>query len=130
MVAPHETYMRLAMGEGDRARGTTGDNPWVGCVIVGADGRVLGQGHTQGPGEDHAEIAAARVAAASGLSIVGATLGTAGALVALSLIGDPLPGVPFVVAVAVLATAVGLVAALAPALAAATRDPIRELRVP
>jgi len=64
------------------------------------------------------------------LSIVGAALGTAGALVALSLIGDPLPGVPFVVAVAVLATAVGLVAALAPALAAATRDPIRELRVP
>lgn len=64
------------------------------------------------------------------LSIAGATLGTAGALVALSLIGDPLPGAPFVLAVAVLATAVGLVAALAPALAAATRDPIRELRVP
>lgn len=64
------------------------------------------------------------------LSIVGATLGTSGALVALSLIGDPLPGLPFVVAVAVLATAVGLVAAVAPALAAATRDPIRELRVP
>lgn len=64
------------------------------------------------------------------LSIVGAALGTAGALVALAVIGDPLPGVSFVIAVAVLATAVGLVAALAPALAAATRDPIRELRVP
>lgn len=64
------------------------------------------------------------------LAIIGATSGTAGALVALTIIGDPLPGVPFVIAVAVLATAVGLVAALAPALAAATRDPIRELRVP
>jgi putative ABC transport system permease protein len=64
------------------------------------------------------------------LSITGAALGTGGALIALTLIGDPLPGLPFVAAVAVLATAVGLVAALAPALAAATRDPIRELRVP
>lgn len=64
------------------------------------------------------------------LAIVGATLGTAGALLALTFVDDPLPGMPFTVAVAVLAITVGLVAALAPALAAATRDPIRELRVP
>lgn len=66
--------MRLAIAEAEKARGRTGDNPWVGCVIVGADGSVLGRGHTQGPGEDHAEIAAARDAEARGHSIVGATL--------------------------------------------------------
>jgi diaminohydroxyphosphoribosylaminopyrimidine deaminase/5-amino-6-(5-phosphoribosylamino)uracil reductase len=67
-------WMRLAIEEAERARGKTGDNPWVGCVIVGADGTLLGRGHTQGPGEDHAEIAAARAAAAAGHAIAGATL--------------------------------------------------------
>ena len=66
--------MRLAIAEAERARGTTGDNPWVGCVIVDGAGQVLGRGHTLGPGEDHAEIAAARDAAARGRSIEGATL--------------------------------------------------------
>lgn len=66
--------MRLAMDEAERARGHTGDNPWVGCVIVSPSGDVLGQGHTHGPGEDHAEIDAARDAASRGLSIEGATL--------------------------------------------------------
>lgn len=64
------------------------------------------------------------------LAVTGAVLGTSGALLALTLIGDPLPGAAFTGAVAVLAIAVGLVAALAPAIAAASRDPIRELRVP
>ena len=54
--AAHEAFMRLAMREADNARGGTGDNPWVGCVIVGASGTILGCGHTHGPGEDHAEI--------------------------------------------------------------------------
>ncbi len=66
--------MRLAMAEAERARGTTGDNPWVGCTIVSPGGDLLGRGHTLGPGEDHAEIAAARDAQAAGHSIVGATL--------------------------------------------------------
>ncbi len=67
-------FMRLAMAEADKARGHTGDNPWVGCVIVSANGDVLGRGYTHGPGEDHAEIDAARDAASRGLSIEGATL--------------------------------------------------------
>jgi diaminohydroxyphosphoribosylaminopyrimidine deaminase/5-amino-6-(5-phosphoribosylamino)uracil reductase len=46
----------------------------VGCVIADAHGTVLGRGHTQGPGEDHAEIAAARDAAARGHEVEGATL--------------------------------------------------------
>jgi len=66
--------MRLAIAEAERARGTTGDNPWVGCVIVSPRGELLGRGHTLGPGEDHAEIAAAGDAALRGHRIVGATL--------------------------------------------------------
>lgn len=66
--------MRLAIEEGELARGTTGNNPWVGCVIVSVEGELLGRGHTLGPGEDHAEIAAARSAHGSGNSVVGATL--------------------------------------------------------
>lgn len=69
-----ERWMRLAIDEGERARGTTGDNPWVGCVIVSPAGELSGRGHTQGPGEDHAEIAAARDAQARGTIVVGATL--------------------------------------------------------
>jgi len=42
--------MMLAIAEAERARGTTGDNPWVGCMIVDGQGTVLGRGHTQGPG--------------------------------------------------------------------------------
>lgn len=70
----HEQWMLLAIEEGELARGTTGDNPWVGCVIVSAAGELLGRGHTLGPGEDHAEIAAARDAHAQGHRVVGATL--------------------------------------------------------
>lgn len=69
-----QRWMRLAIEEAELARGTTGDNPWVGCVIVSAQGLLLGRGHTQGPGEDHAEISAARAALAGGHAIVGATL--------------------------------------------------------
>lgn len=70
----HERWMRLAMAEAELARGSTGDNPWVGCAIVSAAGELLGRGHTQGPGEAHAEIAAARDAHARGHSVVGAVL--------------------------------------------------------
>ena len=59
MSQEHEKWMRLAIEEAELARGTTGDNPWVGCVIVSACGELLGRGHTLGPGEDHAEMAAA-----------------------------------------------------------------------
>lgn len=73
LLAP-EAFMHLAIDEAELARGTTGDNPWVGCVIVDGRGEVVAKGHTHGPGEDHAEIAAARSATARGLSIEGATM--------------------------------------------------------
>jgi len=74
MPLDHEAYMRLAIQEAELARGTTGDNPWVGCVIVGVRGEILAKGHTHGPGEDHAEIAAVRTAKARGLSVEGAIM--------------------------------------------------------
>lgn len=74
MNSAHEHFLRLAIEQGELARGTTGDNPWVGCVIVSPSGALIGRGHTQGPGEDHAEIAAARDAELHGHSVVGATL--------------------------------------------------------
>jgi diaminohydroxyphosphoribosylaminopyrimidine deaminase/5-amino-6-(5-phosphoribosylamino)uracil reductase len=66
--------MTLAIEEAELARGETGDNPWVGCVIVDSNGLLVGRGHTQGPGEDHAEIAAARDAEARGQRVAHATL--------------------------------------------------------
>jgi diaminohydroxyphosphoribosylaminopyrimidine deaminase/5-amino-6-(5-phosphoribosylamino)uracil reductase len=49
-------------------------NPRVGCVIVSADGRVIGRGHTQQAGGPHAEVMALRDAAEQGHSVQGATV--------------------------------------------------------
>ncbi len=48
-------------------------NPRVGCVLTAADGRVIGQGHTQQAGGPHAEVMALRDAQARGESVLGAT---------------------------------------------------------
>ncbi|WP_159078215.1 FtsX-like permease family protein [Salinibacterium hongtaonis] len=64
------------------------------------------------------------------LAAVGAFFGSAGALTGLLLSGDPLPGVDYFIAVGVFAVAVGVLAAVVPAWVAATRDPLKELRVP
>jgi diaminohydroxyphosphoribosylaminopyrimidine deaminase / 5-amino-6-(5-phosphoribosylamino)uracil reductase len=70
----HVTAMRAAIGEAERARGTTGDNPWVGCVITDARGAIIARGHTQGPGEDHAEIVAMHEARVGGVDLTTSTL--------------------------------------------------------
>ncbi|WP_267127746.1 bifunctional diaminohydroxyphosphoribosylaminopyrimidine deaminase/5-amino-6-(5-phosphoribosylamino)uracil reductase RibD [Demequina rhizosphaerae] len=49
-----------------------GPNPRVGCVIVGADGTVLGEGWHRGAGTPHAEPAALDDARARGLDVAGA----------------------------------------------------------
>jgi len=64
------------------------------------------------------------------VAVGGAVLGSAVAVGVLLPSGDPLPGVAYTVAVAVLAVTTALGAALVPATAAARRDPITELRVP
>jgi len=48
-------------------------NPAVGCLITDADGRILGQGHTQRAGGPHAEVMALRDAQAQGHSVQAAT---------------------------------------------------------
>lgn len=50
-----QRFMRAAIALGRRRRGCAGANPSVGCVIVGADGRVLGRGVTAEGGRPHAE---------------------------------------------------------------------------
>lgn len=70
----HERWMRCAIAKAEAARGSTGDNPWVGCVIVSAQGALLAEGHTQGPGEDHAEIVAMASARRDGADLSSATL--------------------------------------------------------
>lgn len=52
--------MTIAMEEGERARFHAPPNPWVGAVVVNDRGVVLSAGHTQVPGESHAEIVALR----------------------------------------------------------------------
>ena len=48
-------------------------NPRVGCVLLDANGRLLGQGHTQRAGQAHAEVMALNVARTAGHSVRGAT---------------------------------------------------------
>ncbi|NNC38897.1 MAG: bifunctional diaminohydroxyphosphoribosylaminopyrimidine deaminase/5-amino-6-(5-phosphoribosylamino)uracil reductase RibD [Hyphomonadaceae bacterium] len=55
--------MKLAEKQAKKVLFLTGDNPRVGCVIVN-DGKVVGQGFTQAPGEAHAEIMALNEAGA------------------------------------------------------------------
>ena len=50
--------MTMALEEGSRGLGFTSPNPPVGCVIVGANGQVIGKGYHAKAGEDHAEAAA------------------------------------------------------------------------
>lgn len=54
------------------AIGLTDPNPRVGCVLLAADGRELGAGHTQPAGQAHAEVMALRDAAARGHDVRGA----------------------------------------------------------
>ena len=56
-----DTFMRHALELARAAVGSTSPNPPVGAVAV-RDGRVVGEGHTQPTGGDHAEIVALRQA--------------------------------------------------------------------
>jgi diaminohydroxyphosphoribosylaminopyrimidine deaminase/5-amino-6-(5-phosphoribosylamino)uracil reductase len=54
--------MRRAIAVAERVRGRTSPNPPVGCVVLAADGTVVGTGATQPPGGPHAEVVALRQA--------------------------------------------------------------------
>lgn len=55
------SYMRRAMSLAHRALGSTSPNPAVGAVLV-KDGEIVGEGFTQPPGGDHAELVALKQA--------------------------------------------------------------------
>jgi diaminohydroxyphosphoribosylaminopyrimidine deaminase/5-amino-6-(5-phosphoribosylamino)uracil reductase len=57
-----EDHMRAALSLAARGLGQTAPNPSVGCVIVGADGSVVGRGTTAPGGRPHAEVVALRMA--------------------------------------------------------------------
>ncbi len=50
-------FMQAAIAEGKKALPHCLPNPPVGCVIV-KDGQIIARGHTNPPGEDHAEAMA------------------------------------------------------------------------
>ncbi len=71
--APDARWMARALQLAEQAIGLSEPNPRVGCVIVGARGEPLGEGHTQAAGQAHAEVMALRDAAARGASVADAT---------------------------------------------------------
>lgn len=64
------------------------------------------------------------------LAIVGAVIGTTATLATLAVVNYPLPGAEFSVALATASILAATMAALPPAIIAARRDPLHELRVP
>tara|TARA_B100000945_G_scaffold303537_1_gene288176 strand:+ start:610 stop:1056 length:447 start_codon:yes stop_codon:yes gene_type:complete len=66
-------FMIRAIELGKSVFKKTGDNPWVGCVIVKED-KILGEGNTQPGGIPHAEVEAIRIAEKNGHSLEGSTL--------------------------------------------------------
>jgi diaminohydroxyphosphoribosylaminopyrimidine deaminase/5-amino-6-(5-phosphoribosylamino)uracil reductase len=70
--AAHDGYLLRAVELAAGVRTSTAPNPWVGCVLVAADGRVA-EGATHPPGGPHAEAAALAAAADAGIDPTGAT---------------------------------------------------------
>ncbi len=67
-------FMTLALQQAEQALLHTTPNPRVGAVLVSPEGQVIGAGHTQPPGQAHAEVMALRDAARQGHDPRGATL--------------------------------------------------------
>ena len=71
MATPAEiAAMRRAIAVSAAGLGTTSPNPPVGCVVIGADGQIIGEGFHERKGEAHAE---AQALAAAGDLADGAT---------------------------------------------------------
>ncbi len=60
--APDARWMRVALAQADKAIGQTAENPPVGCVILSANGHLVGVGHTAPSGRPHAETQALHMA--------------------------------------------------------------------
>ena len=72
-MTDHAHPMQKALEQAAQALFLSSPNPRVGCVLVGANGEVIGQGFTQQAGGPHAEVMALRDAAARGRDTLGAT---------------------------------------------------------
>ncbi|MGA0862469.1 MAG: bifunctional diaminohydroxyphosphoribosylaminopyrimidine deaminase/5-amino-6-(5-phosphoribosylamino)uracil reductase RibD [Ilumatobacteraceae bacterium] len=70
-MTDHEALMRRAIAMAETARLRARPNPWVGAVLVCADGSLF-EGATQAPGGAHAEIECLRLAHESGRDTTGA----------------------------------------------------------
>ncbi len=68
-----EQRMQQALLLAEQSLTLSSPNPHVGCVIYSDTGELLGQGHTQRAGAEHAEIMALQDARNRGHSLVGAT---------------------------------------------------------
>ena len=66
-------HLSQALQLAQQSIGLSSPNPRVGCVLVAANGAVIGRGYTQRPGQAHAEIMALRDAASRGASPAGST---------------------------------------------------------
>ncbi len=74
MYTPQDhDFMNMALAQAQKALFLSNPNPRVGCVIV-KNQQVLGLGHTQMVGSDHAEINALKDAQAKGFDVTGATV--------------------------------------------------------
>jgi diaminohydroxyphosphoribosylaminopyrimidine deaminase / 5-amino-6-(5-phosphoribosylamino)uracil reductase len=71
--ASDREFMSRALGLAARAMNDAAPNPRVGCVIA-REGRVIGEGWTQPPGSNHAEIEALLDARRNGHDVRGATV--------------------------------------------------------
>ena len=66
-------HLSQALQLAQQSIGLSSPNPRVGCVLVAANGAVIGRGYTQRPGQAHAEIMALHDAASRGASTAGST---------------------------------------------------------
>ncbi|MCW7539171.1 bifunctional diaminohydroxyphosphoribosylaminopyrimidine deaminase/5-amino-6-(5-phosphoribosylamino)uracil reductase RibD [Aquabacterium sp. A7-Y] len=73
MPAPLDALMQRALDLAALAKPIASPNPSVGCVLLSSEGAVIGEGHTQAAGSDHAEISAMKDARARGHTLSGAT---------------------------------------------------------
>lgn len=67
-----DVFMAHALRLAEQGLLTSAPNPAIGCVIV-KDGLIIGEGHTQPPGGNHAEIEAINDARSKGRDVRGAT---------------------------------------------------------
>lgn len=104
------------------------------CVAAGAFAGVLARrrdyGRKRALGASREAIGMLVAAHAIALSVAGAAVGTGGGVLFLLATTSSTPPAGFLIAVVTAAVTIGSAASVLPAVAAARRDPLRELRVP